>query len=455
MSKGKRLRAMAVVTVLGLLAAGHARAASIWVEGEGATISMVQRDPAMDSVKKDALSGGDWASNYSAQRPGVLDYRFQVPRAGDYTFYVRACPVSASLSYSLNAGAWTAVDLSKPLDLTNIAADGKDDLRVVAWLDLGKISLSAGANKITFRMDSPQDNHGAIDCFLFTTDEFVPKGIEKPAGSASSLPAPPPVQGSWAFQPGRDTYDPAALLDLRSLNEKAAGEHGFIKLSADGSDFLRGDGEPIRFWAVNTGIWETSMPELIADHARFLAKRGVNLVRWHGNITPKDKNSTLADFDKDQRDKLWRYVADMKKEGIYMTISPYWANSASPKPGWGLPLNGGNDMHALLFFEPKLQAAYKQWLKDIYEPVNPYTGVALKDEPAVAIIQIQNEDSLLFWTINNLKGGDLDLLSRQFGDWLTKKYGSARRRPPGRGRARRSTATTWPRACRASTTSGR
>jgi hypothetical protein len=227
---------------------------------------------------------------------------------------------------------------------------------------------------------------------------------------------------TWAFTPDVDRYSPDSMLDLRPLNERFAGEHGFIGISPEG-DFVRGDGEPIRFWAVNTSAWSTDDDSLLADHARFLAKRGVNMVRWHANITPRGDSASITDFDAGARDKLWRYVATMKKEGIYMTISPYWAASVRPGARWGVPREG-QDMHGLLFFDPALQAAYKEWLRAMYQPVNPYTGIALKDDPAVAIIQIQNEDSLLFWTVNNLKGENLDLVCRQYGDWLARKYGS-------------------------------
>ena len=52
--------------------------------------------------------------------------------------------------------------------------------------------------------------------------------------------------GAWAFQPARDEFRPDALLDLRSLNEKQAGESGFVKVDAAG-DFLLGNGAPVRF----------------------------------------------------------------------------------------------------------------------------------------------------------------------------------------------------------------
>ena len=57
---------------------------------------------------------------------------------------------------------------------------------------------------------------------------------------------------SWAFSLPRDSFSDQAVLDLRNLNERQSGESGFVRLSDDGNSFVRGDGEPIRFWIVGT-----------------------------------------------------------------------------------------------------------------------------------------------------------------------------------------------------------
>ena len=166
--------------------------------------------------------------------------------------------------------------------------------------------------------------------------------------------------------------------------------------------------------------------EDLAHHARFLAKRGVNMVRLHGHMDPKDKNSRLTDVDEKAIGEAWKLVSAMKKEGIYVTISPYWSANIKHVPSqWGLegwPENEGP--LGLLFFNPTLQAGYKAWLKALLARPNPHTGIPLATDPALAIIQLQNEDSLLFWTAQNIKGKQAELLGRQFGDWLKSKYGS-------------------------------
>lgn len=261
------------------------------------------------------------------------------------------------------------------------------------------------------------------------------------AGCAASVPAPPvhaqaEEVSTWAFQPKPDEFSPQALLDLRSLNEKTAGESGFVRVDKSG-DFLLGNGKPIRFWAVNTNVgreqpyrprplWRKTEPNL-ARHARFLAKRGVNMVRCHAHVNPDLKanpTAALTDINASERDWIWRTVAAMKKEGIYTTISPYWPNTTQLGAGWDIPGGPQQSVHGLLFFDEKLQEGYRAWLRALFLEKNPYTGIPLAQDPAVAIIQVQNEDSLLFWTVNNIQGEQRRRLGLKFTAWLEKKHGS-------------------------------
>ena len=258
---------------------------------------------------------------------------------------------------------------------------------------------------------------GLMTSCQFQNNQFVEEELITISEAGNST-----KPASWDFDPTVDNYDNNSLLDLRYLNEKVAGETGFIRLSPNRKDFVKGDGTSMRFWAVNSDVWKKGYQEL-KDNARFLAKRGVNMVRWHGQIIAKTDNNALKNIDEQARQQLWQYVAAMKKEGIYLTISPYYANAVKNQENWQIPRDS-EKLSGLLFFDPELQKAYKNWLKELLIPVNPYTGIPLKDEAAIAIIQLQNEDSLLFWTFKNLKGRDLELLSNQYRDWLINKYGS-------------------------------
>lgn len=242
--------------------------------------------------------------------------------------------------------------------------------------------------------------------------------------------------GRWAFSPQPDEFRPDAILDLRYLNETTAGESGFLGVNAAG-DFVLGNGKAVRFWAVNTTVqrerpfvprprWRQSEPDL-ERHARFLAKRGVNMVRLHAHVNPNLRarpDAAPSDIDEAERDWIWRTVAAMKKQGIYTTISPYWANTMQFSEKWNVPGGHQQSVHGLLFFDEWLQDAFKAWLRALFAEVNPYTGLRLADDPAVGMIHLQNEDSLLFWTVNNLRGPKREDFARQYYRWIIDRYGS-------------------------------
>ena len=103
-----------------------------------------------------------------------------------------------------------------------------------------------------------------------------------------------------------------------------------------------------------------------------------------------------------------------------------------------------------------MQKGFKAWLKALYTRKNPYTGLTLAEDPAVAIIELQNEDSLLWWGFSNIKGDAQILLRRLFADFLKKKYGSLEKARAGLAELRRrwSCPMRGTRACPASCTRG-
>jgi hypothetical protein len=217
------------------------------------------------------------------------------------------------------------------------------------------------------------------------------------------------------------------LLNLRYLNEETAGMNGFIHLSDDGESFMAGD-LPIRFWPVNSGAGSMNDTDL-ENHAEFLAQMGVNMVRYHASISPKGKGTDIYDVDRKEINNIWRVVAAMKKQGIYTTISPFWPHNGHmggwlPKE-WGIEdYSDKDDLWGVMYFNDKLQDAYKAWVRVLYTEKNPFTGIALKDEPAVGIIQIMNEDGVFFWTMQSKNPALKQMVTAKYIVWLKKKYGT-------------------------------
>lgn len=390
----------------------------IWIEGEDAATHSMKRHGWYDSVRKGELSGGEWLSHFGNGKMPVARFELQAATEGEHELWLRANPIGAAMSVRTNGGEWQSVSFVKSEQQLNIATDGKPDLRFVAWVKALPVSLKSGSNSFEVRFESGNNRHGGLDCFVLSPEPFLPQGNRKP-GQKTGLAD----EGTWAFEPDRDRFSPDSLLDLSELNEKPAGMHGRVARSADGADFVDGAGQPLRFWAVNTGVQFRDDMATLDEHARWLAKRGVNMVRHHGHLAP-GRGAQLTDVNQKDIDAAWRLVAAMKKQGIYVTLSPYWAVSVKANPSWGLKDSGADNLTGLIFFDQQLQDAYKGWLKALMTRPNPHTGISLADDPTVALFQIQNEDSLLFWTESSIGGEQRNQLAKHFGEWLTRKYGS-------------------------------
>ena len=398
-----------------------AQAETIWIEGEKPTKSTMNRHPWWyDQVKKDQLSGGDWISNFADKKPaGEAEYSVTSKDGGKHEFWVRANPTATKLSFRLNDADWKPIEFEKyARDAANIAGDGKLDLRFIAWAKVGSVELRRGANTIRFRMHSDNSNHGGLDCFILSTEPFTPRGILKPGEIAKGATL---IDKDWfPFDPSADKFEASSAIDLRFLNEKSAGEHGFIA-AKDGHFVHSQTGEPVRFWAVN-GAAAKSRDELKRE-ARQLAKYGVNLVRLHGPMFDK-----RGEVDPAKIQRAFDVVEAMKAEGIYTHFSIYFPLWLDPPADldWLPGYDGKSHAFASLYFNAKFQEKYRGWWKALLTTPSPTTGKRLIDEPAVFGAELINEDSFFFWTFNdkNIPDPQLRMLEQRFGEWLKTKYGS-------------------------------
>ena len=77
----------------------------------------------------------------------------------------------------------------------------------------------------------------------------------------------------------------------------------------------------------------------------------------------------------------------------------------------------------------------KNYARDLLTHVNPYTGLSYANDPAVAVIEINNENSLVGFPWGDGLGSGLGVLPEPFrgelvgfwNDWLAKKYGTDER----------------------------
>lgn len=192
------------------------------------------------------------------------------------------------------------------------------------------------------------------------------------------------------------------VTDLSFLNAKPANDLVTVR---DGH-FYAG-GKRIRFWGVCI-IGAAAFPshEDATLIARRLASRGMNHVRIHlidghyapmGLFDPEHKGELR--ILPSQLDRLDFFIAELKKHGIYVELPVdgyHWRNIS------GVQDYPGTDFHKFAAFSSGIPlwndhfvATEKQFARDFFGHVNPYTGKAYTEEPCVSTLEIVNENGLI------------------------------------------------------------
>jgi hypothetical protein len=408
--------------ILGLLLA-LAGDETIWVEGESPARSTFQKHGWYDAVKKDVLSGGDWLSHYGAQ-PGEASYAVQVKEGGAYAFWVRCNTLLVTQHYRVDDGEWLPCDLSaEPREEMMISP--KPDHRTLSWNKLGRLTLAPGAHTISFRLTSKIQNHGGIDCFVLANGSFVPTGARRPAPRAPARP-----EDWFEVIPDDDPFSPASITDLSGLLPKPAGKFGFVTRQGDR---LVAGGRPIKFWGCGANVQPSKPRAWQEQWARYLAKHGVNMVRQH----TVQEHLGRPPFDAARLDAWDWWCATLKKHGLYMTWSLFYPHAVAREDGYDLfdelPPHGSPDRRSTSGFvtvEPKLQELEWATVEALLTHRNPYTGLRYVDDPALAVLEIRNEDSI-FWhyPLNDLAQGQkfprhTARLKERWAAWLKARYGT-------------------------------
>lgn len=213
-------------------------------------------------------------------------------------------------------------------------------------------------------------------------------------------------------------------VDMSFLNEKVAGGSGFVMVK-DGH-FIDGKGERIRFFGTNL-TFSSCFPdkETAKNIAGRLRKLGMNVVRFHhmdnqsapGGIWNREKK----DLDPGQLEKLDWLIYQLKIHGIYSNLNTHVSFTY---PGADYKeteqFNFGKTIDQ--FYPPYIEMQ-KEYARKLLTHQNPYTGKTYANEPAIAFVEINNENSILSnWAflpkLNNVHKAEL---LRQWRKWLSSK----------------------------------
>ena len=236
----------------------------------------------------------------------------------------------------------------------------------------------------------------------------------------------------FPFQPTHDA--PLNITNVSTwdgFHSQVAGDAGFIR--AEGDRFVDGSGAERRFIGTNicfSGCFpEKEDAERVAEE---LTRYGINLVRLHyvhhkapaGRIYP-EKDSFIEPEQLDRFDYLF---AQLKERGIYTYFQLNIGRKFSEVNGFvnasKLPwYNNGIDN-----VDERMISLHKKYTTDILSHVNPYTGLAYKDDPAIGMMEIANENSIVNawfspkYDFPNIVEPYRTDLKNKWNKWLAARY---------------------------------
>ena len=238
----------------------------------------------------------------------------------------------------------------------------------------------------------------------------------------------------WATAAGRDLVPFAIRVRINA--ESAMWMRGqepipvdSQRLIAKGNHFYR-SGERVRIWGVNLSFGANFPTHADGAHvATRLAAAGVNSVRchhldtsrWPRGIWNAQNGRTI---EPEALDRLDYFINELAIRGIYVNINLHVGRAHSEY--LGLPPTNRKYDKISGIFTPALVNAQKQYARDLLTHVNPYRNVRYADDPAVAFVEITNEDSFFMWsseeTLRTLPRYYARILRNQFNAWLRGRY---------------------------------
>ncbi|NMC18787.1 MAG: hypothetical protein GYA33_00045, partial [Thermogutta sp.] len=259
-----------------------------------------------------------------------------------------------------------------------------------------------------------------------------------------------PTAADIPDEPGLETWyewtanglEEGSRIGLEDWLDKPAGGRGRIVRRDD--KLYYGD-RPIKLWGLNL-CYGACAPEkeLAEKRARLYSRYGINAVRlhkfadgpgWAGIQSPE----SCLEFDPEALDRMDYQVAKFKEAGIFVKLSAHFGTPSLGREDrpyvpyleeFGA-FSGKNARvrppHSAVHYSPELQDVQIRQIRRLLEHRNPYTGLTYAEDPAVAFIEIINEQSILFYSsMEPLKKSATlrRMVGERFCRWLTEKYGS-------------------------------
>jgi len=297
--------------------------------------------------------------------------------------------------------------------------------------------------------------------FMLSSDETT-----RPAGEAYEQRMTVEAPGSLEFEAENrwvDTSDwfpvevdndfaKGSEIGMEDWLEKPAGKNGWLRM--DGDRIVDGKGNPVKLWGTNILRANNALidEQYMIEAPRSLAHYGGNINRLHAFAKPHVKGwahmfklmdaEESFEFHEEHLRLFDRIFAESKKLGIYTGWSVFYGWFPSPADiekdrflNWeeaqtmirkSFPREGS--FYGMTALMPDVQDLIIRWHIKLLNHVNQFTGIAYKDDPALAFVELQNEENA-FLGIRNYERALANaptyrrLYYERFAKFLKEKYG--------------------------------
>lgn len=319
--------------------------------------------------------------------------------------------------YLLNAAAWCRGGEVGEIEVS-YADGGKQRFDVRDRRDTGNWWTADGESFENATLIRQAQNPSALTGLYLSRYKLSGKPVSKitfrTAGKAVWLVVaaagvagdPPFPQGSdietpFEFKAGREwktfTFHKdrvaGSALDFSGRLDAPAGKYGRVVVRNGRFVFENRPEVPARFLGANicadSNYLEHAQTDVLVDR---IAKAGYNAVRLHhfDNQLVKPDAAT-PEFADERLDKLFYLIAKAKERGLYVTIDLY----ISRLNGFDRKYGNGFDTKSRMMFSQPMRDNLKEYARKLLTTENPYTKLALKDDPVLITVGLINEDPML------------------------------------------------------------
>ncbi len=204
------------------------------------------------------------------------------------------------------------------------------------------------------------------------------------------------------------------------------------QVAARDGHFYNRDGKRVRFLGVNLA-WSAVFPDktdapIIAAR---MQKLGINLVRMHnldvghaprGIFNPQFPDLHHIDFE--QQDRLDYFIFQLAQHGVYTNVNLHVGRKLGEADGLPSSKDLPSSGKMVNYFYPRAIELHEKFAADLIGHFNPYTKARYADDPAIAIIELTNENSLVSRAeqIKNLPAPYQAQLIQNWNTFLKSKY---------------------------------